>query len=188
MWISDVAMNTWMRGVLGVAHRLPRPVDVLEPGARQRRDDRAAHGLGDRLDRLEVAVARDREAGLDDVDTEARELLGDLELLADVERDAGRLLAVPQGRVEDHHRVHARSLSIRKFRATKNPPAEGTEGESASTEGCSPLHKEEAQRAAEAVVSLLISPIICTGSAAQVKPIRRRRADSAESISDGAGR
>ena len=30
MWIVDVAMKTWMRGALGVAHRLPRPVDVLE--------------------------------------------------------------------------------------------------------------------------------------------------------------
>ena len=30
MWIFDVAMKTWMRGLLGVAHRLPRPVDVLE--------------------------------------------------------------------------------------------------------------------------------------------------------------
>ena len=38
---GDVAMKTWMRGLLGVAHRLPRPVDVLEPGARQAGDDRA---------------------------------------------------------------------------------------------------------------------------------------------------
>ena len=30
MWIGDVAMNTWMRGCVGVAHRLPRAVDVLE--------------------------------------------------------------------------------------------------------------------------------------------------------------
>ena len=34
--------------------------------------------------------------GLDDVDAEARELLGDLELLGGVERDARRLLAVAQ--------------------------------------------------------------------------------------------
>ena len=62
MWIFDVAMNTWMRGLLGVPHRFPRAVDVLEAGARQAGDDRAAHGLGDRLDRFEVAVGRDREA------------------------------------------------------------------------------------------------------------------------------
>ena len=101
MWIFEVAMNTWMRGRVGVPHGFPRAVDVLEAGARQPGDDRAAHRLGDRLDRLEVAVGRDREAGLDHVDAEARELLGDLELLGDVERDAGRLLAVSQGRVED---------------------------------------------------------------------------------------
>ena len=46
-------------------------------------------------------VAGDREPGLDDVDAEPRELLGDLELLAARERDAGRLLAVAQGGVED---------------------------------------------------------------------------------------
>ena len=41
--------------------------------------------------------------GLDHVDAEPRELLGDLELLAHVERDAGRLLTVAQGGVEDLH-------------------------------------------------------------------------------------
>ena len=53
------------------------------------------------LDRLEVAGRGDREAGLDHVDAEARQLLGDLDLLAGVQRDAGRLLAVAQGGVED---------------------------------------------------------------------------------------
>ena len=61
--------------------------------------------LRDRLHRLEVALAGNREAGLDHVDAEARELLGDLELLGDVERDAGRLLAVAQRRVEDQYSV-----------------------------------------------------------------------------------
>ena len=56
---------------------------------------------GDRLDRLEVARRGDREAGLDHVDAEPRELLGDLDLLLRVERDPGRLLAVSQRRVED---------------------------------------------------------------------------------------
>ena len=36
---------------------------------------------------------------------QARELVGDLELLAGVERDAGRLLAVAQRRVEDQYSV-----------------------------------------------------------------------------------
>ena len=109
MWIFDVAMNTWMRGLSACRTASHARSTSLNAGARQAGDDRPAHGLGDRLDRLEVAVGRDREPGLDDVDAEARELLGDLELLGDVERDAGRLLAVSQGRVEDHHLVHLNS-------------------------------------------------------------------------------
>src|SRR4051794_17980121 len=64
-------------------------------------DDRALDLPGDRADGLEVARRGDREARFDDVDTQARELVGDLELLVRVERDAGRLLAVAQRGVED---------------------------------------------------------------------------------------
>ena len=67
---------------------LPAAVDVTEGGARQAADHRALDPLGDGLHGLEVALAGDREAGLDDVDTEAGQLLGDLQLLALVERDA----------------------------------------------------------------------------------------------------
>ena len=44
---------------------------------------------GDRLHGLEVARRGDREAGLDDVDAEPRELLGDLELLGEVQQMPG---------------------------------------------------------------------------------------------------
>src|SRR6476620_2190662 len=80
--------------------RLDGGVDVLVVGAGQRRDDaadRAAH-LADALD---LAWRRDREARLYDVDPEPLELARDLHLLASVERDAGRLLAVTQRGVED---------------------------------------------------------------------------------------
>ena len=107
----------------------------------------APHGLGDRLDRLEVALAGDREARLDHVDAEARQLLGDLELLADVERDPGRLLAVAQGGVEDLD-VLAHGCSFwwgsSGFRQRKTSPARRHEEASASTGGCSQLRKEEA--------------------------------------------
>jgi len=89
------------------------------------------HRLGDRLDRLEVTLRRDGKAGLDDVDAQARELVGDLEFLGDVERDARRLLAVTQGRVEDQYSVHLvrlpglRSMQ-RKQQKTLRP--EGSEG------------------------------------------------------------
>ena len=106
-------MKMWMRGLRSAcrtaSHARSTSLNAVRDSAG---DDRAAHGLGDGLHRLEVALAGDREPGLDDVDPEARELLRDLELLADVERDARRLLAVPQGRVEDLHVVaHGSALS-----------------------------------------------------------------------------
>ena len=79
-------------GALGVA--------VLAP--RERRDRDPALGLlGDPADRLEVAGRGGREAGLDHVHLEPRELARDLELLRGGQAGAGRLLAVAQGRVED---------------------------------------------------------------------------------------
>ena len=87
---------------LGVAERIVASVDVGELRAGQGGDDRAGDGTGDRLDRLEVALTRHRESSFDVVDAEAGELLGDLELLHRVERDARRLLAVAKCRVEDH--------------------------------------------------------------------------------------
>ena len=90
---------------LGVAYRPVGGVDVPDMNAREPRDDRALDLAGDRLDGLEVARRGDREAGLDHVDAEARELVGDLELLAGVQRDPRRLLAVSQGGVEDDDAV-----------------------------------------------------------------------------------
>ena len=60
---------------------------------------------GDRPHRLGVRLRRDREAGLDDVDAERRELARQLQLLVDPHRKAGRLLAVAQGGVEDRQPV-----------------------------------------------------------------------------------
>ncbi len=86
---------------LGVADRARSSLNVRRLRAGEARDDRSLDLPRDRLDRLEVAGRGDREARLDDVDAKARELVGDLELLGGVQRDAGRLLAVAQGRVED---------------------------------------------------------------------------------------
>src|ERR671914_273760 len=64
---------------LGIAHRLGGALDVGGMSAREPGD----HGTADlaryRADRLEVARRRDREAGLDHVDAESRELVRDLE-------------------------------------------------------------------------------------------------------------
>ena len=94
-------MKVWMRGRCGVLDRPPGGVDVGLVGAGQAADHRALDVAGDRLDRLEVAGRGDREAGLDHVDAQPRQLLGDLDLLGGVQRDAGRLLAVAQRGVED---------------------------------------------------------------------------------------
>ncbi len=90
---------------VGVAQRLPAPVDVGQLRTGQPADgggswadtDRA----GDRLHGFEVTLAGHRESGLDVVDTHPGQLLGDLELLGDVEGDPRRLLSVTQGCVED---------------------------------------------------------------------------------------
>jgi hypothetical protein len=90
---------------LGVAHRLGRALDVRRMGTSQAGDDRALDLASDRPYGLEVTRRGDRESSLDHVDAEPRELLGDLQLLGGVERDARRLLAVSQGRVKDDDAV-----------------------------------------------------------------------------------
>ena len=68
-------------------------------------DDRSLDGARDRLHGLEVTRRGDRKARLDHVDAQPRKLLRDLQLLLRVQRDAGRLLAVTQRRVEDQNSV-----------------------------------------------------------------------------------
>ena len=46
------------------------------------------------------------EPRLDHVDAETAELYGDLHLLLDAHGGPGRLLAVPQRRIENHHAIH----------------------------------------------------------------------------------
>jgi len=81
--------------------RLARGVDVLALRARERGDGRGGDTRRDGADALEVARRRAREAGLDHVDAEALELRADLRLLVRLQRDARRLLAVAQRRIED---------------------------------------------------------------------------------------
>ena len=57
--------------------------------------------LGDLAHGLEVALGGDRKARLADVDAQPAELVADVDFLLDVQRRAGRLLAVAQRRVED---------------------------------------------------------------------------------------
>ena len=97
---------------LGVADRLPCTLYVAGVDARKPGDDRPTDLAGDHLDGLEVTGRGDRKAGLDHIDAEPGELMRDLELLDGVERDAGRLLAVAQRRVEDQYSVWVRRRHV----------------------------------------------------------------------------
>ena len=91
--------------VLRVPYRLPAGVDVSRHRARQAGDRRAAHLFRDRRHGFEVARRRRREPGLDEVDPQALQRPRDLQLLLDVQRDARRLLAVAQRRIENQYLV-----------------------------------------------------------------------------------
>ena len=100
IWIGEEETKVWMRGLLGVAHRLPGGVDVDELHPRQPGDGDPLALAGDALHRGQVAGRGGRVAGLDDVHAQPHQLPGDLDLLVLAHRRAGRLFAVAQGRVE----------------------------------------------------------------------------------------
>ncbi len=113
---------------LGIPDRLEGRLDVLLGGSCQPADD----GVGgaqvstcDGLNGLEVTRRCDRETRLDHIDPQPRELLGDLQLFLLVQRDARRLLAVAQRRVEYQHAVGliatASDLSIGNAHVTTAP-------------------------------------------------------------------
>ena len=91
--------------------------DVGLLGAAQRRHRRPADLLPDGPHGLELARRGDREAGLDDVHTQALELAGQDQLLRRVHAAARRLLAIPQRGVE-----HGNSPDGRLFVAHRKHP------------------------------------------------------------------
>jgi len=103
-------------------------VDVRLVGARKAADHRAFYPPRDLAHGVCVARRGDREAGLDHVDAQAGELLGDLDLLLRVQGDAGRLLAVPQGGVEDVDAVAVGNLghSVPSLSTHDLPPSLAT--------------------------------------------------------------
>jgi hypothetical protein len=92
--------------------RLAGPDDVGLARAREPADHRSPHLAGDEVDGLEIPVGTDGEAGFNDVDAEAGELMRHLQLLLDVHGRAGRLLAVAQRGVEDDDLVLHRSFLL----------------------------------------------------------------------------
>jgi len=102
----------------GVPDRLPGAIDIGVGRARQASDDRAIGVACDLAHRLEIAFGGDREAGLDDVDAHRLELRGDLQLLLEVHRATGRLLAVAQGGVEDQDGIVGHGVTPRPIAVT----------------------------------------------------------------------
>ena len=107
---------------LGNSQRLDGALRIAILAARQAGDGHSPGFAGDRLDRLELARRRGREAGLDDVHVEADELAGDLDLLRHGEPGPGRLLAVAKSRVEDSDgaRDYARATYGRRRRRVRS--------------------------------------------------------------------
>ena len=107
---------------LRLRDRVPARLDVVRVRACEAGDHRALHLACDQRDRLEVARRGEREARLDDVHVEPRELLRDLELVLDREADACRLLAVAEGGVEDIDLVAHRRSPVLVFDCSSMPP------------------------------------------------------------------
>ena len=94
---------------------LGEPIDwgkLVEPEALQSALRLAAyHGVEALvIDRLVVAIGGYGEARFDDVDAHFVEQLGDLQLFTERHRGAGRLLAVPQSRIEDRNAIGRTAL------------------------------------------------------------------------------
>ncbi len=85
----------------GLLERLPGPIDVGVVGAGEAANGRAADVRGDIADRFEIARRSDREPGLDHVDPQVPQGLGDLHFLGQIHARARRLLAVAERGVED---------------------------------------------------------------------------------------
>mgnify|MGYP007084794953 CR=1 FL=1 len=75
--------------------------DVRLRRPRQSADSSPQPLRGDPLHRLGLALRGYGEAGLDDVDAEPVELVGDGDLVLDGEGDPWGLLPIPQGRIQD---------------------------------------------------------------------------------------
>ena len=91
--------------------RLGSGVDVAFGRSGKRCHGGARHRVDDCGDALEVTGRRGGEPRLHDVDTEQFEGARDLGLLVRPQRDARRLLAVPQSRVEDLDPAHSLLLA-----------------------------------------------------------------------------
>ena len=95
----DAAAGRWGNG-FGAG------LDVAAGCTGEAADDRpvaGANAAGDALHRIEIAGTGKGEASFDHVHPEPRQLLGNHQLLLQVEAGPWRLFTIPQGGVEDEH-------------------------------------------------------------------------------------
>ena len=90
----------------GRRHRIGAGLDVALGRPGQATDHRSigrTHTGGDALHRIEITGTRERKTRLDDVDAKPGQLLGDRQLLLQVEAGPRGLLPITQGGVEDQY-------------------------------------------------------------------------------------
>src|SRR5215471_8644190 len=90
-------------GTRGSLQGLPCAFNVRGAGSGQAGDDRPANVGRDRLNRFEVSLRGDGEAGFDDIHAEAVKLPRHAQFLLHVHAAAWGLLAIAEGCVEYHH-------------------------------------------------------------------------------------
>ena len=80
-------------------------VNVFGHGAGQPADYRPCNFLPNAAHGLKVLVGGHRKAGLDNIDAQPRQLVGDFELFPHCQRGTGRLLGIPQGGVKNIYAI-----------------------------------------------------------------------------------
>ena len=103
VWMRPRAAGSMERAAASMSSRLQRAREAMM-GAR------SADFAGDEADGFGVALGGDGEAGLEDVDAEGGDLVGEAQFFAAVHGAAGRLLAVAQGGVEEEDAGFLRAL------------------------------------------------------------------------------
>ena len=73
-------------------------------------DNRLAYFFSYRADCFKIAGRSHRETGFDNIHTKIFQLPGDFQFFLNIQRSAGRLFAVSQGRIENNDFIHIQFL------------------------------------------------------------------------------
>ena len=98
-------IKVWIRGRSASPSASPALLDVLVHSAGQPANYRPGNFLPNAAHGLKILVGGHRKAGLDNIDLQPRQLVGDFQLFPDGQRGTGRLLGVPQRGVENVYAI-----------------------------------------------------------------------------------